>query len=441
MSAAPLGSSSLHDEHKPASPTPPCRPWKYLEHPDADEWTRGPLDVHQYPNLGDFVVLVIDPAASVAHLDSAAKQAARRVPARKYVALCLETTGLPIHTKPTHPYDFLFVRKGRPQPRLPGIDSADSCIAILPNDMIVLDRLPVTPAHPLPWSDCYIDATWGFPCGCRVTSTDRDYVPVLPILDTELMRIEEILQDFWTLHHDRKEQGVDWPDPFDLVSLPALPTSDAHDNDTKASAFTQPAGQSLQAVLPLRSETDAGQGVDTQADEISIIESDDGSQDVRVAPETGDDKDLDMFLAFESMMKNEGDLRDPVVNVTYDLDVITEIVDPIHFLEDVKRLRIIIEEAEIRLGLRPDPTAAERDSLRTSAHEDADSQRSVALSPGVAASRDNATDPSKGIAKSAKGLRARFGSASSRLLFRARTFVRKLAFIRCKKSRHSGPEL
>ena len=86
MSATSSRSSSFEYEDEP-EPQPPCRPWKYLEHPDAREWTRGPLEIHQYPNLGDFVFLVIDPIASVAHLDAIAKQSAKHIPRRKYVAL------------------------------------------------------------------------------------------------------------------------------------------------------------------------------------------------------------------------------------------------------------------------------------------------------------------------------------------------------------------
>ncbi|KZV62002.1 hypothetical protein PENSPDRAFT_759041 [Peniophora sp. CONT] len=424
MSVTSSRSSSFEYEEQLDSAAPPCRPWKYLEHPDAEEWTRGPLEVHQYPNLGDFV------------------KAAKQIPERKYVALCFQTTGLPIHTKPTHPFDFLFVRQGRPEPRLPGIDTEDSCFAVLPNDTVVLDRPPVCPAHPLPWNDCYLDVTFGFPYGCRVTSTDRDYVPVLPMLDDEAMRVQQSLQDYWSpLIAERRNRGENWPPALDLVTLPVLPASDApQDECTKELAPTRPAGHSLEPPPPTLSEMDVEQVVDKHSDEISIIESDDGSQHEHApaAPEPGDDEELDTFLAFESMMNDEGELRDPVVNVWYDLDMIMEIVDPIHFLEDVKRLGCIIDEAEIRLGLRHNPAAAERNSLRPSAHEDTISERSTASSAKLAASRDNASSPRKDIiAKPAKGLRNRFGSATSRMLSCARTLVRKLVFIRLQKDSKS----
>ncbi|KZV63344.1 hypothetical protein PENSPDRAFT_590020, partial [Peniophora sp. CONT] len=135
-----------------AAPSPASKKWKYLENPTAPEWLRGRLDVRPYPNLGDFAVLSIDPVASVGHLDRVARQAASLLPIRKYVVLL---TGLPVDSKPTHPYRVYFVRKGVPEPRLRGYDSAESCIAILPDTHWVAAREPLRPAHPLPWENCY----------------------------------------------------------------------------------------------------------------------------------------------------------------------------------------------------------------------------------------------------------------------------------------------
>ena len=42
-----------------------------------------------WPGLGDFVVLTVDPVASVSHLDVVAKRAARKLPKRRFVALTM----------------------------------------------------------------------------------------------------------------------------------------------------------------------------------------------------------------------------------------------------------------------------------------------------------------------------------------------------------------
>ncbi|KZV62005.1 hypothetical protein PENSPDRAFT_739601 [Peniophora sp. CONT] len=437
-------SSSCTSEFEPDSPAPPARPWKYLEHPDADEWLRGPLEIHNYPNLGDFVVLSIDPVATVGHLDAQARRAAQRIPARQYIALPVQSHGLPIHTKATHPYEFMFVRKGRPEPRLPDHDSQDSCIAILPNDTQVASHPPVRPAHPLPWDDCYLDATYGFPSSCRVTSTRRDYVPVLPIRNSEVIRIRNCFQPYWsTLHDLHDSNGTDLPQPFDFISLPSLPS--LKDSLVEDAPVVPPRAHPGPAeIVPHHENTivhegDGSLGAGSVSDNVSIIASEDGDHHAPSESDAGGEEELDLLLNFESMMNDLGELRDPVVNVWYDLDVVTDIVDPVHFLEDVKRLHMIMDEAEIRLGLRPDPAAAGGRSEHSSLH-DTDSQRSTSPS-GSKVDGANVPTPVADIQgstavpltpKPVQGYRARLKVSARRLLSRTRSFVRKLAFLRCR---------
>ncbi|KZV62004.1 hypothetical protein PENSPDRAFT_267061 [Peniophora sp. CONT] len=255
----------------------------------------------------------------------------------------MQSYGLPIHTKATHPHDFMFVRKGRPQPRLPDLDTQDSCIAILPNDTQVASHTPIRPAQPLPWDDCYLDATYGFPQSCRVTSTGRDYVPVLPILDSEVIRIRRCFQPYQLKLRDlHMEGGVDFPGPFDFVSLASLLSlkdSRIHDNPTPS---TQGRPEDFDPIHDIPSGK-AGRDSDSIDDDMSIIASEDGVRDAPDSDDGAGEEELHMLLTFESMMMNVGKLRDPVVNVWYDLDVVTEIVDPLHFLEDVKRLHMCVD--------------------------------------------------------------------------------------------------
>ncbi|VDC07833.1 unnamed protein product [Peniophora sp. CBMAI 1063] len=427
----PTASSSSFQLEPDLAPVPSCRPWKHLENPAAEEWIRGPKEIHNYPNRGDFVILSINPVATVAHLNAAARKAARRIPRRKYVALAVQTHGLPIPNKPTHPYDFLFVRKGRPQPRLPNVDTVDSCFAILPNDASIPNRPTVCPAQPLPWDDCYLDTTYGFPYPCRVTSISRDYTSVLPMLDREIIRIRNILQKHrFGLTNIRMEQGDKWPQPFDFVELPPLPVATTEvDEGAESNASGQPA----------RNESDPVPS--NHPDDISIIGSDDGSQSEHHdadAPEAGDEEGLEMFLAFESMMSDVGDLRDPVVDVWYDLDMVTEIVDPVHFLEDVKRLTMIMDEAEMRLGRHPDPMVpdyvSDSDPEQSSLREGHDGRRSIEHSlDGETDSASTGPQPETRTESS----RARLGSTTSKLFLRARILLLKIGLVRSGKSANS----
>ncbi|VDC01581.1 unnamed protein product [Peniophora sp. CBMAI 1063] len=437
--ASSLASSASYNsaDFRPNTPPPPARPWKYLEHPDADEWLRGPREEHNYPNLGDFVVLSIDPLATVGHLDAIAKRAAQQLPIRKYVALALQSFGLPLSTKPTHSFDFMFVRKGRPQPRLRELDTEDSCISILPNDTAVSSCPPVRPAHPLPWGDCYLDATYGFPQSCRVTSTRRDYVPVLPILDSEVIRITSHLRPYWSKIHDLNTgNGANWSQPLDFVSPAPLSSKECSADGVPApSEGAHPSVIDSTGNLRVVSVDKAEPNPNSAQDDVSVIASDDGARN-EPEPDTDAEEDLDMLLNFESMMMDAGEVRDPVVNVCYNLDVVTEIVDPVHFLEDVKRLHMIMDEAEIRLGLRPDPAATEALSEHSSIVDDHGSQRSVDRDAATSAPSDVVQESAPETLTSrpaARGLRAGVNRAALKLFSYTRSLVQKLPSSRHRK--------
>ncbi|VDC06765.1 unnamed protein product, partial [Peniophora sp. CBMAI 1063] len=111
-------------------------------------------------------------------------------------------------------------------------------------------------------------------------------------------------------------------------------------------------------------DTEEGSEVDVLSrrsshDEVSIIASDDDlsvneRNDVEHAGVDDDrsDEQLDLMLHFEDFINDTGDLHDPVVNVWYDLDMITEVTDPIHYIRVCAEIKKIVEEAEIRLGIK-----------------------------------------------------------------------------------------
>ena len=174
-----------------------------------------------------------------------------------------------------------------------------------------------------------MDTTYGFPFSCRVTSIKRDYTPVLPTLDDEITRVEDYFEARYTvLHKLRRERGADWREPLDLVEATSLlPTC----STAQPTALPPDVDHiDTRAALPHDSP-----------DDVSIIGSDEGEHNHSDSDSDSDDEEeLNMLLTFEHMLFDLGELRNPVVNVWYDLDTITEIVDPVHFLEDVKRLLV-----------------------------------------------------------------------------------------------------
>ena len=154
---------------------------------------------------------------------------------------------------------------------------------------------------------------------------------MLPIFDRELFRIsEECFRDSWgRIENLRREHEDDWrePQPLDLVEpTPLLP----------ASEHSSPSQIPASAVLAADHSYD-------DPDVISIIASDDGdSEPEHKHPNRDHEYDLRILREHGPQLPTPKELRTPVVSVWYDLDMVTEIVDPVHFLQDVKRLHAYV---------------------------------------------------------------------------------------------------
>lgn len=343
-------------------------PFKYLTNPE--EWQRDTPD-RCIPNEGDFVVLSMDPLASVAHLDHIARRAARGIPVRKYIALILRGFGLPLESKPTNAYDVIFVRQGMPRSRAL-FDTVDMCLPIWPNSIHSQAREPLRPAQPLPWPDCYVDTTSYFPIGCRITTAERDYTPVLPISDTELTRVRFCAEDDG---NERREleyrvtlgslEAIACvplpPSPASATLVPLPPSPQSPNAPSHTISTGHGAGRSVDNdSICSHSDTSGDKApdspkqsisdVDSKSAEVSIIASEDGNGELGHVT----DDNIDTFMAFEDMINTTGDILDPVVNVWYDINMVSHVVDPILFIEELDKIRRIIDEAEIRLGIKPD---------------------------------------------------------------------------------------
>ncbi|VDB88602.1 unnamed protein product [Peniophora sp. CBMAI 1063] len=354
---------------KSRPPTPDTPQFRYLP---KDQW---PAPIVHFPNLGDFVVLTVDPVASVAHLDEAAKHAARALPRQRFVALVMEVYGLPLNTKPFTHCSFALVRQGLPTRHNPPWDSPEMCYPILPNARHPTRDETVQPIHPLPLDDCYIDMTSAFldAIRCRVTTSPRDYTPVLRVTMSQLTRLEALFSDEVANLEDIEERLA--MGDLDAIASVPLPT-------TPLSAFQIPLPPSP-SLTPLEDKGPSEFGMKTDfhasrsegseygaertaadaTDEVSMIGSDDSDSSVEGSEELGSeaaDDQLFEMLRFENILNDVGDLRDPAVHVSYDLSEVGEVVDPISFIKIRDELRRIIDEAEIRLGIRVESAPSAR---------------------------------------------------------------------------------
>ncbi|VDB91444.1 unnamed protein product [Peniophora sp. CBMAI 1063] len=311
-------------------------------------------DINTLPAIGDFVVCSIDPVASVAHLDEAARQAVRRMCPRRYIAFVMESHGLSIGHEPVNAYGFTFVRQGPPRATQPGqIVFRDYCIPVLSNTTHPTGRKPLRPALPLPWPDCYLDTHNDFNfTQVRVSSTPRDYTCVLPCAREEILDAKEMMANdcvIFDRRTDDMQEGV--LEAIDAVALPPSPTS----------AFKIPLPPSpmiLKAKLPEAvAHTHTGLGVtpaelDMTEDDVSIIASDDATSVIQDSQSTPvSDVDIGLLMHLETLFDTSGYVNDPVVDIWYDLDMVPEVIDPVYFFEERAQVRRIISNAEARLGI------------------------------------------------------------------------------------------
>ncbi|KZV75927.1 hypothetical protein PENSPDRAFT_731411 [Peniophora sp. CONT] len=358
-----------------------------------------PMPTVCWPGIGNFVVFSIDPVASVAHLDKIARRAARKIPVHRFVALTMTGHGLPMENKPYTSFLIAPVRQGLPTLHNPPWDTPDMCYPIFPNTYHPKGRETLRPLHPLPLPDCYIETTRPFlthsNLTCRITTTPRDYTPVLPMPSSQLSRLRRLMND--EVHNRTKLRRVLEKgdlDAFASIPLPASPMSacnvplppsplSARDVPLPTSAQGSPViydARKREDDTSSDSKSMDSVAVHTQpeAEEVSLIGSDDGSDSVATghSEATGSEIDsdddaadaqLDAMLRFEDLINDTGNLRDPVVNVWYDLDMVTEVTDPLLFIEARDQLRKIMDEAEIRLGLRSKFTLSQE--ARVSSHQ------------------------------------------------------------------------
>ncbi|VDB96076.1 unnamed protein product [Peniophora sp. CBMAI 1063] len=325
-----------------------------------------------WPGIGDFVVLSIDPVASVAHLDKIARRAARKLPRHTFLALTMTGYGLPLESKPFTSFLIALVRQGLPTVLNPPWDTPDMCYPIAPNTFHPKGRETIRPVQPLPLPDCYFDTTSPFLAylRCRVTTTPRDYTPVLPMPISQLSRLQWLMSDEVIYRSELRDRIAEGDlDAIAMLPLPPSPVS-AYNVPLPSSEPSSPVLDGMRSAEPDtgyhsdgNTEEDASEADalsrHSSHDEVSIIASDDDlsvneRRDVEHADDNDDrsDEQLDLMLHFEDFIKDTGDLHDPVVDVWYDLDMITEVTDPIHYIRVCAEIRKIVEEAEIRLGIK-----------------------------------------------------------------------------------------
>ncbi|KAI0041163.1 hypothetical protein FA95DRAFT_767707 [Auriscalpium vulgare] len=125
---------------------------------------------HNFPAYGAFVVFTLDPVATMETLeDPVATEAARNLPARKYVGYVTQVIDLPMPDRRYHRCSCYILSRGLPIPSGETPIDEQMCIAIAPATHPG-GRSALTPSPPLLWDDLYLHSSSIFTL--RVTSVE-----------------------------------------------------------------------------------------------------------------------------------------------------------------------------------------------------------------------------------------------------------------------------
>ncbi|VDB83419.1 unnamed protein product [Peniophora sp. CBMAI 1063] len=325
----------------PPRPPTPVPKFKYLRDPKE----HGRDYAHrQDPFEGDFCVVSIDHVASVAYLGPEAMEAAKRIPSGQYVAYVGTSHGIPYEGKATNSFTLSLVCQGVP-PTSAYCDETPACVPILPNDTPFGGRQPLEACAPFPWPNCYI-STFDTK-DCRVTTAKRDYSPVLCLIPLRMAArtYRTIAKDSFSLgnFYDRRRAG-------DAEVLGRMPFSPSPEPSDDPFPFLPPAPESTSDAEVASGSTFAPQDNTRPNDPPTSSKS---LSDLTSA--------TPINTALATALFSSGDTRDPVVNIWYDLDMVSEVRDPELFMKECDMLDLLrLHYEALRRRMRDDrrPPAA-----------------------------------------------------------------------------------
>ncbi|KAJ7353175.1 hypothetical protein DFH08DRAFT_856100 [Mycena albidolilacea] len=251
------------------------------------------------PALAAFVVITVDPVATLHALnDPIATAAAREMTPQKYVGYVSKAIDVFDGKAQYHTYAIQFTSPTIPAACESDGISADMCTPVFPATEHLHGRAPLHPRRALPWS------------GCQQPSFMRSIVRVPVKLEDDSVAI--LLQPDDAIRHRRI---LAEEDERRRLSLHASQSSFAEKPGARGSYVEF-------------SDLDAYLG-----DFPCPIDLVDGSYE-----------DEERYYA-ELVQANRPPDTSVVVNVSYDLSQVTELLDPLHFFEEKRQLKALIAES------------------------------------------------------------------------------------------------
>ncbi|KAL0574467.1 hypothetical protein V5O48_007481 [Marasmius crinis-equi] len=175
------------------------------------------------PNANSFVVLNLDPVATVEHLDNPElTEACKKLDTRRYVAYVGDRCQpFFLKSEPYHSYEFFFVYQGlKPVGDSQGQQTDPSwCLPVLPNTSHPLSREPAEPTRPLPWADCFISPFVCTEARCRTFACEEKPASVNEFTHAERVRVGQVMDADIETHRSKfSPSELDLLDAADIQS-------------------------------------------------------------------------------------------------------------------------------------------------------------------------------------------------------------------------------
>ncbi|KAL0564704.1 hypothetical protein V5O48_017337 [Marasmius crinis-equi] len=313
------------------------------------------------PEPRSFVVLSLDPVASVEHLHNPElTESCRKLECKKYVAL------VGMRDQPSfwsdrayHSYIFDLVYQGLRKADEEKCITPEMSIPILPNMHHPSSRQPLQPSLPLPWADCFASHVFRTSARCRSAVLDEKPSDMHEISDDEAYRFKILMSDDSAAHGKQ----------IRLKSAPSIAPS-VDTDEGKSGAWPIESGCNIEAYfdggsLESEEEEDDEDEFDPEIEEYTRIMAMVDREKLRRENPDGDM----LVLAYEEYLRirtelglpspeeKESDtasvctrelelLETPVFRVSYDLSEVDCVNDPEDYFEELEALRRLKEQHE-----------------------------------------------------------------------------------------------
>ncbi|KAK0234058.1 hypothetical protein IW262DRAFT_1452607 [Armillaria fumosa] len=317
------------------------------------------------PHFGEYIVLKLDPVASLKHLDDpVVTKACGALGSKNYVTCVINLLSFPLPGVEYINVAVTLVSQGLPNSDPDRFILPDMSAPILPNTSHPLSRSPMKPSNPLPWLDCYHPTQAMTRCRIRNDTNIGDSWPE-PKYKLNVSDRLRLSQQYFNEDADRRDilqkEQIPESGPDTIEDDVALNRPDECQVDTGSHSLCDT--QSLRPTTEAENQH-SGETCEAQPKPPFTLSSFFRSILRKVLPcipclraDFDDDDDNASTLSFDpvvalSMFSRPSTDLKPVILISNNLESIERINDPWEFFRELEALKRIEEDYHERVNAK-----------------------------------------------------------------------------------------